>query len=93
MDSTILQIPMSKSLKNSARIVAAEYGFSSLQDLMRVVLTKLARRELAVSISEPTVVLTRKNSGRYLKMSQDFAKGVNTEKFSSVAGLMHDLRA
>ena len=92
MDSTILQIPMSKSLKRSAQEIAGEQGFSSLQDLLRVVLTKLARRELVVSISEPTVVLSGRNSSRYLKMSQDLAKGANSKKFSSVEGLMHDLR-
>ncbi|EKD67262.1 MAG: hypothetical protein ACD_48C00510G0004, partial [uncultured bacterium] len=40
MDTTILQIPLSKSLKLTSQEVANEYGFSSLQDLLRVVLTK-----------------------------------------------------
>src|SRR3989337_2070779 len=40
MDTTILQIPMPKSLKKSAQDVANDYGFSSLQDLLRVILTK-----------------------------------------------------
>ena len=93
MDSTILQIPMSKSLKRSAQEVASEQGFSSLQDLLRVVLTKLARRELVVSVSEPAVKLSRKNDSRYLKMSKDFAKRINSEKFSSAEGLMSELRA
>jgi len=90
--STILQIPMSKSLKRLAQEIAGEQGFSSLQDLVRVVLTKLARRELVVSVSEPAVVLSKKNSNRYLKMSLDLARGANSKKFSSMQGLMHDLR-
>lgn len=60
MNTTILQIPMSKSLKNSASVVANEYGFSSLQDLLRVILTQLSRRELVVSIEKP-IQLSKKN--------------------------------
>jgi len=92
MDNTILQIPMPKSLKNSAQEVAKEYGFSSLQDLMRVILTKLSRRELVVSINE-TSTLSQKNNARYVNMSKDFAKKQNTKSFSSAEELMSDLRS
>lgn len=90
MNTTILQIPMSKSLKHSAAEVASEYGFSSLQDLLRVILTQLSRRELVVSIEKP-VLLSRKNDGRYIKMNKDFVQNKNTKNFSSVHGLMKDL--
>ena len=93
MDSTILQVPMSKSLKNSAQEVANEYGFSSLQDLLRVILTKLSKRELVISIQEPATVLSKKNDVRYAAMSKDFAGGKKTKKFSSVNDLMNDLRS
>lgn len=92
MNTTILQIPMAKSLKKSAQEVAHEYGFSSLQDLLRVILTKLSRRELVVSI-EASVPLSKKNEQRYIKMSKDFAKGKNIKDFSTVEELMRDLRA
>lgn len=92
MNTTILQIPMAKSLKRSAQEAANEYGFSSLQDLMRVILTKLSRRELVVSIETP-VYLSKKNERRYVKMNQDFVKGTNVKDFSSVKELMKDLRA
>lgn len=77
MDSTILQIPIAKSLKQSSQEVANEYGFSSLQDLLRVVLTKLSRRELVVTIGEPQTLLSKKNEKHYLKMSEDFKKNHN----------------
>ncbi len=83
---------MPKSLKNSAQEVAKEYGFSSLQDLMRVILTKLSRRELVVSINE-TSTLSQKNNARYVNMSKDFAKKQNTKSFSSAEELMSDLRS
>lgn len=92
MDTTILQIPMAKSLKQSAQEVANEYGFTSLQDLLRVILTKLSRRELIVSI-ETSVHLSRKNEQRYTKMSKDFTTGKNIKGFSSVKDLMKDLRS
>ncbi|MDO8609630.1 MAG: hypothetical protein Q7R95_03710 [bacterium] len=90
MNTTILQIPMSKSLKNSAAGVAQEYGFSSLQDLLRVVLTQLSRRELVISIEKP-VYLSKKNEQRYIKMSKDFTQNKNVKDFSSVRELMKDL--
>lgn len=91
MNTTILQIPMAKSLKTSAQEVAHEYGFSSLQDLLRVILTKLSRRELVVSI-ETSVPLSKKNEQRYIKMSKDFAQSKNIKEFSTVEKLMKDLR-
>ena len=93
MDSTILQIPMSKALKNSAQDVASEYGFSSLQDLMRVILTKLSKRELVISIQESTTKLSKKNAELYSAMGQDFDKSKNTQNFSTVDDLMNDLRS
>ena len=93
MDSTILQVPMSKSLKNSAQEVANEYGFSSLQDLLRVILTKLSKRELVISIQEPTTLLSKKNDLRYTAMSKDFTTAKNTKNFSSTDDLLNDLRS
>lgn len=91
MDATILQIPMSKELKKAALEAANEYGFSSLQDLMRVVLTKLSRRELVVSIQEPAVKLSKKNEARYLKMSKDFKTGKNVYHANGVDDLIRQL--
>lgn len=91
MDSTILQVPISKDLKKSAQEVASEYGFSSLQDLLRVILTKLSRRELTISIQE-TTKLSGENDLRYVALSKDFSDKKNTKDFSSVDELLTDLR-
>ncbi len=37
---------MPKSIRNQAAVVAKEYGFSSLQEVVRVLLRKLANREI-----------------------------------------------
>jgi hypothetical protein len=92
MESTILQIPMSKSLKKSSQAVANEYGFSSLQDLMRLVLTKLSRRELVVSIHDTKARVSAKQAKNYAKMNEDFEAGEKVDRFSSVDALMEDLR-
>ena len=91
MDTTILQIPVSKNLKSSATLVAKDYGFSSLQEIIRVLLTKLARRQLVVQIEEMVTPLSRQAERRYLKMEKDFKTGKNVKTFSTVDELMEDL--
>lgn len=91
MDTTILQIPVSKSLKSDATLVAKDYGFSSLQEIIRVLLTKLARRQLAIQIGEVVTPLSRQAEKRYLKMEKDFETGTNVKSFSTVDELMEDL--
>ena len=91
---TNLQVPISKSLKNDATAVAREYGFSSLQEITRVILTKLAKRELNVSVEQfPAVQLSSEATKRYNKMDEDFKKGKNVDSFDSVEALMKDLRS
>lgn len=52
MDNTrlMLQVPITNSLKTEAFNVAQELGFSSLQDLVRLLLTKLANREISINV-------------------------------------------
>jgi len=52
MQRVILQVPMSKDLKQKAEIVSFDMGFSSLQEIIRVLLNKLARREFSISIND-----------------------------------------
>lgn len=93
MDTVTLQIPMSKSLKLRALEVADSLGFSSLQEIVRVLLTKFADHQLVVKIEEPPVTLSEKASRRYLKMMEDFKTGKNVKTVNSVEELMADLRA
>lgn len=94
MSTTNLQVPVSKSLKTSALAAAKEYGFSSLQEFVRVVLTKLAKREIGVNITEqfPPVQLSKKTAERYDKMAEEIESGkVKTKIFTNVEELMEDL--
>lgn len=59
MNTTTLQVPLTKSLKTQAKAVARDYGFSSLQELVRFLLTKVSKRELTVNAEEPSDYLIR----------------------------------
>ena len=67
---TNLQVPITKTVRDDAARVAAEYGFSSLQEAVRIFLTQLSQRKVDVRItpqfpdevlsSEQEAVLTEK---------------------------------
>lgn len=93
MDTTTLQVPLTKELKSSATNVAKEYGFSSLQEIVRVLLTKLSRKELSVSIEQfPAVKLSAKNEKRYTKMEEDFKAGRNFYTANSIEEFLDELK-
>lgn len=92
MNTTTLQIPISKSLKADATAVAKDYGFSSLQEVTRILLTKLARRELGVNIEQfHAIKLSAKNEKRYAKMEEDFKKGRNIYKADTLEDFFKEL--
>lgn len=57
---TILQIPMDKNLKIKAENIANNEGFSSLQEMVRVLLKQFVTKKSAFSfgISEPDEYIT-----------------------------------
>lgn len=97
MNTTTLQIPISKELKSNATAVAKEFGFSSLQEIVRVILTKLSRKELTLEITETFppeyVKLTPAAKKRYARMEKDIEKGRNVTKTNSVDELLQLLRS
>jgi len=93
MSRVILQVPMSADLKTAAEMTAKDYGFSSLQETIRLILHKLVKRELVISVGEPEEIkLSPKAEKRYIKMIQDINKGKkvtktkNLEEFFSLLG-------
>lgn len=93
MDTMILQVPVSKALKQQAEIVARDYGFSSLQESVRIFLKKLATRAVTIDISptEEHVTLSSAAKRRYAKMSKDFHSGNDIYRATSVSELMNHL--
>ena len=78
----ILQIPMPKSLKKQAEAVAADYGFSSLQESIRVMVKKFAKRELTINVQENEEIthLSPAAEKRYKKAIEDIKAGRNIYK-------------
>ncbi|MDO8429156.1 MAG: hypothetical protein Q7S88_00845 [Candidatus Daviesbacteria bacterium] len=71
MQKSVLQVPIDKSLKSSAEKAASEQGFSSLQEIVRVFLAKLAANKIEIGFKEG-VNLSSQNEKRYLEMTKDF---------------------
>lgn len=89
MNRVIVQVPMSKILKEKALVAAELQGFSSLQEAIRVMLSKFARRELAVQIGYPEEQLTPKAERRYAKIIRDIDSGkTKTIPFSTTKDMM-----
>ncbi len=96
MDRIILQVPMSKTLKEQAEKVARDEGFSSLQEIVRMILSKFAKKEIKVGIYEEKaeyVQLSPAAKKRYSRMRQDFKLGHNVFPAKSVKELLQQLES
>lgn len=58
MQRVIVQVPMSEDLKEKAEVVSSDLGFSSLQETIRVLLTKLSKREFSIRVEETVEEIT-----------------------------------
>lgn len=90
---TILQVPLSPAVRDQALMAAEEMGFSSLQEAVRVLLTKLATKRLTISVEETIIPLSPTAETRYAKMDGDFAAGKNVKTAKTVVDLMKQLNA
>ena len=87
--NTILQVPISKQLRDQAASSAHKMGFSSLQETVRVFLNQLASNEVAIAFQSSAVKLSKKNDRRYAKMIRDIETGkVQPKSFSSIDKMM-----
>lgn len=90
MNKIVLQIPINQDLKISAEKEALSQGFSSLQELVRVFLSKIATHKIEIAIQESTM-LSEKNEKRYLDMTKDFELGKDVYSSNSVSDLVNKL--
>ena len=94
MQRVTVQVPTTKKLRDSAAKVAEEYGFSSLQEMLRVFLNKIAKREVKVSIEENVEYLTPQEDAileaRYKEFLAEKKKG-KTFTATSVEEMMKQL--
>lgn len=93
MNSTTLQVPINKSMRDQAASKAERMGFSSLQEVVRLFLSKVAAGEIDVAF-ESKVTLSSKNDKRYAQMIEDVKTGrVKTKTFSDTNSLMEYLQS
>lgn len=94
MDRVTLQVPVSKDIKIAAQERAESMGFSSLQEAVRVFLSKLSAGALDIGFEEKEVQLSKKAIKRYDKMTEDIESGkVKTYSFDSVDEMMKQLNS
>lgn len=90
MSKTILQVPLSSALRHNAEEVAMLQGFSSLQEVVRVFLSRFADRKVEMVLQEP-VLLSEKTEKLYSHMNKDFREKKNVYTASNVGDLMKQL--
>lgn len=88
MDKIVLQIPINVSLRNKAEEVALSQGFSSVQEIVRVFLNKLASNSLEVGFYNSDVSMSTKAEKRYSKIVGDISKNKNIVKSTGVNDLL-----
>ena|SRR5437868_3625520 len=93
MNTTILQVPVSKQLRADAAQAALSQGFSSLQEAVRVFLNQLATQQTAVRF-EPVVKLSKKNELKYTQIMEDIESGkAKTHEYTSFEEYMKFLKS
>jgi len=74
---------MTRELKEKAEDVSRDFGFSSLQETIRVLLTKLSKKELSLKITEETeeiTYLSKVAERKFKKAIEDIKAGRNIYK-------------
>ncbi|MBU4099590.1 hypothetical protein KJ980_08160 [Patescibacteria group bacterium] len=95
MQRVVVQVPMTKNLKEKAEAVSYDMGFSSLQEVIRILLTKLSKKEFSFKIEEAEEVtyLSKAAEKRYKKAVEDIKAGKNVTKTKNVDELLKLLHA
>jgi len=84
---------MEKNLREQAEATAKFNGFSSLQEVVRVLLQKFARKELYIDVATQEERLSPKAERRYAKIVEDIKKGKNVTKTMSLNELFNTLNS
>lgn len=89
--NAILQVPINKNIRDQAASKVEKMGFSSLQEVVRLFLNKVATGQVDV-IFEENFRLSPKAINRYNKAIDEIESGkVKTRTFTDVGSLMKHL--
>ena len=85
MQRVIVQVPMSKDLKEKAEVISADLGFSSLQETIRVLLTKLSKKEFGLRVEEieDVIYLSPVAERKFKKAQKDIISGRVSPSFDN----------
>jgi hypothetical protein len=72
MNRVILQVPVTKDLRDAAENTALDFGFSSLQEALRVFMTKMANKQITLSFENKTEYLTETQEKVLIKKYNNF---------------------
>jgi len=97
MNTTVLQVPINKSLKTAAKQEVEKLGFSSLQEAVRVFLAQLVQKTITINFikQESEEILTIKQEAilaRKLKEAREDIKKGDYHIASSAEEMMKQLR-
>ena len=93
MNSTVLQVPIKKNVRDQATSAAEKMGFSSLQEVVRLFLNKMASGQIDVNF-ESQVSLSDKNDVRYSQMIEDVDRGkIKPKVFTNTNSLIEYLQS
>lgn len=94
MNTTVLQIPVTKTLRNKAAKAATSQGFSSLQEAVRIFLNQLATSAIKITFKSEPINLSPKAIKRYNAMIDDVESGeVKPVAFSDTNTMMEYLNS
>ncbi len=95
MQRVIVQVPMSKDLKKNAEIASLDLGFSSLQEAIRVLLTKLSKKEFNLKVEEVEEItyLSKSAERKFKKALEDIKAERNITKTKNADELLQLLRS
>lgn len=91
----VLQVPMTKEMRESATSTALSQGYSSLQEMVRVFLRQSIEKKVETRFvtTAPPVKLSAKAVKRYNKIAKDIESGKEeVYRFNSVEELMNHLK-
>lgn len=90
MQRVVVQVPMSKELKEKAELVSSDLGFSSIQETIRVLLTKLSKREFNLKVEEVEEItyLSPAAEKKFKKAIEDIKAGRNVTKTKNIDELL-----
>lgn len=89
--NTILQVPIDKKIRNKATSKATEMGFSSLQEVVRLFVNRVAAGEVNFKF-EDSIQLSPMAIKRYNKIIDNIESGKEDVKsFDSVDDMMKEL--